>query len=163
MSRRVEIIMWNVEHGAAIYVKTPNGRSILLDAGASTDFEPAYHLYKNHALERVDAFILSHADTDHIRDIEDVEIFLNPRVFSRNKSVPRDLVYPTYPPATNPLKYFHEFDARYSHPLEAGSPDKLTEPENWGGLRIESFHSTYPEEQFTKLNDYSMATFLVVW
>lgn len=150
VAEQLQIVMWNVEHGAAIYVKTPNGRSILLDAGASSNFSPAHHLYNNYHINQVDAFILSHADCDHIRDIEHVDALLKPRMFYRNRTAPPNLIYPTYPPATQPLKHFHEFDARYSYPTD--SYNQIDIPQNWGGLIFVPFYNQYPIRNFNKLN-----------
>jgi competence protein ComEC len=158
--QQLQIIVWNVEHGSAIYVRTPNGRSIIMDAGASSDFSPARWLYYQYNISKADLFILSHADTDHIRDIENVDVLLSPYAFYRNGTSPRHLKYPTYPPTTNPLRYFHDFDARYSAPLTLGSPLTL-DRSNWGNLAIELKYNQYPEHEFTKLNDYSVATFLM--
>ncbi len=159
-SNQLQIVIWNVEHGSALYARTPNGRSIVMDAGASQSFSPATWLNQQYHLSQVELFILSHADCDHITDIEQVDNLLHPCSFERNKTSPRHLIYPTYPPPTNPLKYFERFDNRYSEPLHPGSP-LLWIPENWGGVRIVAFCNEYPKYQFAKLNDYSVATFLL--
>lgn len=157
----LEIVVWSVEHGSAIFVKTPNGRTIALDAGRSTEFSPAKWLKSAYSLERIDLFCLSHADTDHIRDVQNLDELLSPHVFSRNKEVPRDLVYPTYPPEKEPLRYFHQFDQRYCQPLPEGSPYRFAPSSNWGDVTIRTFYCSYPEYAFGKLNDYSMAVFLL--
>jgi competence protein ComEC len=158
---QLEIVVWNVEHGSAIYAKTPNGRHILMDAGASSTFSPASWLKELYDIDRAHLFILSHADTDHIRDIESVDKLLNPRTFLRNRTAPTDLIYPTYPPTTNPLKHFLDFDSRYTADLPEDSPYRLRPESNWGGVRINTFYNTAPDKEFKKLNDYSVATFLL--
>lgn len=158
---QLEIVVWNVQHGSAIYARTPNGLSIVMDAGASDEFSPAWWLKRQWSLQQVHMFILSHADTDHIRDIENLDRLLSPCTFRRNKTVPRELTYPTYPPVTNPLRYFLEFDHRYRHELPDDSPYRLTPASNWGGVTIRAFCSAFPDKQFDKLNDYSVATFLL--
>jgi|GEM_PF-1801535 len=155
------INIWNVEHGVAIYAKTPNGRHVLLDAGASQTFSPAKWLHQIYDINSVDQFILSHADTDHITDIENVDNLLHPQVFLRNKTAPKYLIYPTYPPLINPLKYYHSFDQRYSMPLEANSPHQFDPISNWGGVTFRTFRNAGENHNFTKLNDYSLVTVML--
>jgi hypothetical protein len=50
---QLEIVVWNVEHGSATYAKTPNGRHILMDAGASQAFSPASWLKEGYGIDRV--------------------------------------------------------------------------------------------------------------
>lgn len=159
-SANLTIVVWNVEHGSSIYAKTPNGRTILMDAGKSDSFSPAHWLNSSYSIEHVDLFTLSHADCDHIDDIENVDKLVSPRTFHRNKEVPRSLVYPTDPPPTNPLKYYSDFDARYCHTIPPDSPYQWQPPTNWGGVTIKAFASEYPSASFTNLNDYSIALFL---
>lgn len=154
------IVIWNVEHGSAIYVNTPNGRHIVMDAGASREFSPSLWLKNQYSVQQVDYFILSHADADHLDDIRNL-VDLNPVVFSRNKSVPDEKIYPTFPPETDPLRFYRGFDAKYNTPITPGSWSDLRPVSNWGGLAITIVDNEWPMHKFEKLNDYSMATFLV--
>ena len=157
----LEIVVWNVEYGSAIYINTPNGRSIILDAGASQNFSPASWLKSRYQVVQAEWFILSHADTDHLTDIEQVHRLLSPRVFTRNTSAPRELIYPTYPPTINPLKYYLMFDNLYSSNVPTDSPYSSSQPQNWGNVTIHSFCNSGSRYKFTKLNDYSVATFIL--
>lgn len=162
-SGRLEIVVWNVEHGAAILVNTPNDRIVLLDAGASDDFSPAEWLSQRHKVSSSHLMILSHADADHIRDIEKVDCLIRPAAFFRNKTVPDNLVYPTMPPQTNPLKYYYEvFNRRYTQDVLPGSPLAFNPVSNWGGVRIAPFYIGAAERVFGKLNDYSVATWITL-
>src|SRR4029450_549664 len=82
----VQIVVWNVAHGSAIYVKTPNGRSILLDAGNSDDFSPAGWLRTHQGLAKLDLFVLSHHHDGHVRDLANVIRFTPPLAFHHNPS-----------------------------------------------------------------------------
>jgi beta-lactamase superfamily II metal-dependent hydrolase len=86
---KLDIVVWDVAHGSAIYMNMPNGRHVFLDAGASEDFSPVDWLRANHGIQQADALILSHQDSDHLRDIGKIWSTLNPRVFYRNNTVPR--------------------------------------------------------------------------
>ncbi len=158
---KLQIVTWNVAHGSASYAKTPNGRSILFDAGSSEEFSPANWLYEKYGLRETDLFILSHTHADHISDIENVGNLIKPKVLIRNKSVPKNLAYPEFPPIKNPHKYYYEvFDKPYSQTVTSDSPESSSQASNWGGVKIKTFFNSL-SEKFTKLNDYSVVTFLL--
>jgi beta-lactamase superfamily II metal-dependent hydrolase len=158
MSGELQIVVWNVAHGSAIYVRTPNDRSILLDGGASEDFSPAIHLYNQYALRATDAFNLSHGDSDHVRDLPRILTLIPPAVFYRNPTAPRSLIFPTDPPEVDPLKTLNTFDASYSNPV----PDYqlIHESTNWCGVEIGLFFNDGRFHEFVCLNDYSVVTVL---
>jgi competence protein ComEC len=65
-----EIKIWDVEHGSATYIKSPNGRHIIVDVGLGSyengnDFSPLYHLWKNYGVKQIDYAILTHPHKDH--------------------------------------------------------------------------------------------------
>ena len=69
----LRFITWDVEHGSAGYVRTPNGRHIAMDLGArratDTGFSPLAHLHNKWSVKQLDAAIISHPHLDHIEDI----------------------------------------------------------------------------------------------
>ena len=71
-----ECIIWKVEHGSAAFLRTPNNRTMMLDAGCSENFSPAQHLKKYYNIDSKDnrlyKLIISHPDRDHIRNLPDV-------------------------------------------------------------------------------------------
>lgn len=58
-----------VDHGAAILIETPSGRSILYDAGSMAPVDQTYDKIRKtllaHGIRRVDLMLISHADRDH--------------------------------------------------------------------------------------------------
>ena len=36
MSNSLQMVIWDVQHGNAIYMKTPNGKNIMFDIGTNT-------------------------------------------------------------------------------------------------------------------------------
>ncbi len=158
MTESLHIVCWNVDHGSAVFVKTPNNRTLVLDAGSTPNFSPSKHLKYEWKYDHIDEFILSHADSDHITDLELLDTELNPTIFRRNKTVPEKIIYPTFPPQINPLKYYYAFNNRYSSPIEPDHPLQHDPATNWGNVRISNYFNTYPEKNFSNLNDYSLVT-----
>tara|TARA_R110002095_G_scaffold98386_3_gene86502 strand:+ start:3901 stop:6495 length:2595 start_codon:yes stop_codon:yes gene_type:complete len=58
-----------VNHGISILIETPDGQTILYDAGSMSPVEQTYSKIKNtlleHGIRRVDLLLISHADRDH--------------------------------------------------------------------------------------------------
>lgn len=146
------IDVWNVEHGSAIYAKTPNGRHILMDAGKSTEFSPAEHLSK---IGYSDVLYISHTDEDHIRDIENVEEFIPPKVLVRNKTVDPETAYATYPPEEGAAKAYYDFDKRYNTPVESGSENDVKYAEHWGGVEQRFYYNSGADYDLSN-NDHSL-------
>lgn len=131
-------IIWKVEHGSAAFVSCPNGRTIMFDAGSSDDFSPCMYLKNTCSLDRIDWLIISHPDRDHISDLPNVYPTLDPRVRTRNPTVPTRLIYPSGTEnLTEPLKTYKIMNEKYT----AGIPDHLKNPpaSNWGGVLVERF------------------------
>jgi competence protein ComEC len=75
------IKIWDVQHGLAIYVRTPNGKHIVIDLGLGDtsgntgnwkDFSPLRHLKYNYKITQLDELIITHPHTDHIDDIDNL-------------------------------------------------------------------------------------------
>lgn len=98
MNGGLEVRIWNVEHGSAAFLQTPHGRTVAFDAGRSDDFSPAEHLKSNYEAfrdphSRRDQLFVSHPDQDHINDLpRDCEL-LQPRIVTRNRTIPADCIY----------------------------------------------------------------------
>lgn len=60
---KVEIL--DVGQGDAIYIKTPDGHNVLIDAGTYDYADNMTAYLKNDGVENVDAFIITHAHSDH--------------------------------------------------------------------------------------------------
>jgi glyoxylase-like metal-dependent hydrolase (beta-lactamase superfamily II) len=63
------MIIWNVAHGLAVTLITPNQRLIAYDAGRSEDLSPLTELERA-GWSQLDYFFLSHPHADHLRDID---------------------------------------------------------------------------------------------
>ncbi len=152
----LEAVMWDVKHGLSIFMNLPNDRTVMVDAGASEDFSPVSWLRDTYQLQQLDGLIITHQHADHVREIGRVHKELKPRVLRRNKNIPPNVLYPNGPPTTDPMKSYDEMDRSYIHPV--GPELRLDNPANWGGVQFRFFQSGAPAQQFTNVNDYSLAT-----
>ena len=55
----LRLILWNVQHGSAAYIHTPNGKHIAIDLGAGDAFSPLQHLWRN-GVQRLDHVTITH-------------------------------------------------------------------------------------------------------
>lgn len=155
MSRTdLSITLWDVGHGLAIWIKTPNGHNHLIDAGTNDEFCPARHLRENYGETELDYLIISHPDMDHIQGLPGVVEHLGqPRILLRNKSLPSD---EKFGGATKAYQQtFKSLDTRYTSPVE-DSKDP-SNPEYNGGVTVKHGCVTY--EQGMSKNNTSMVVF----
>lgn len=88
-SEMMAFTLWNVGHGIAIWIATPNGKHHWIDLGRNDDFSPSEHVHKQHGVNAVDYLIISHPDQDHLADLPSfIESFGEPRILRRNKTLP---------------------------------------------------------------------------
>lgn len=84
-----QFVLWDVGHGLAIWIKTPNGHNHWIDAGREGDFSPSWHVRHRYGETALDYLIISHPDDDHICDLADLtENLGRPRVLLRNTTLP---------------------------------------------------------------------------
>lgn len=68
----LEIRVWDVNHGSAVWVKFPNGRNMAVDLGADSDgqgFSPLRHMKAVHAVQQLDYTVVTHGHADHLDEI----------------------------------------------------------------------------------------------
>lgn len=71
---KLEIITWDVQHGNAIFIRTPNNKTVVIDLGVGSyqkedNFSPLNHLLINYEIDTIDYLIITHPHKDHIEDI----------------------------------------------------------------------------------------------
>ena len=75
MAGQVEMVFFDVKHGNSTYIKSPNGKHIIIDLGKGSlknnneDFSPLLHLKTNYNVQQLDYVIITHPHKDHIADI----------------------------------------------------------------------------------------------
>ena len=149
--------IWNVQHGSAAHIRTPNGAYIAVDCGSSEAESPLLSLKNRLGQSRLDMAIITHPHVDHISDILNLSS-LKPRVLLRPKHLSKADILGNNKDISTPAKLriekYLEFDATYSEPIDAGE-----NPKNHlvnGGAKIETFiPTTCPH---TNLNNHSVVT-----
>lgn len=145
MSIYAELVIWDVQHGSAAYLRSPNNKHIVLDLGigsyksVNTTFSPLLFLRDQVGVEKINHLIISHPHKDHIEDILNID-YLVPIVFSRPKNL--DLTELLDEASYEDLQLYEkyiEIDESYVFPYNA--QDDPNNPSNYGGLQTQIFPS----------------------
>ncbi len=160
-SEHLEIIFWDVQHGSATYIKTPNGTRLVKDLGTGSygrdeEFSPLLYLKYNYKIKQLDCVIISHPHKDHIDDIMNFDE-LSPRVLVRPKHLTKEEVMENVREEDKELfeKYF-KINQKYSAPVPP--EDDPLSPENNGGVKIQTF--TPKSCDRSNINNHSIVTIL---
>ena len=147
MSSKVEMIFWDVQHGHATYIKTPNGRHIVVDLGVGTysgvtPFSPLKHLRDKYHVEQLDYVIITHPHKDHIDDIMEFDA-MNPKVLTRPYELTNEEVMKDVRKDDRTIfEKYCEINDRYSATVDEVSYNNTRNSANWGGLSIRIFYSS---------------------
>jgi len=158
----LECVFWDVQHGSATYIKTPNGKHLVVDlgtgtygssaSGASGPFSPLKYLKDECGVEQLDGVIITHPHRDHLDDILAFDD-LSPRVLTRPKNIPEDDIRAGNRKVDQKIidKYL-EINARYNKAL---SPEHDPyRPSNNGSVKFTKFFPTSAET--SDLNNHSI-------
>ena len=153
----LKLITWNVQHGSAIYINTPNGKDIAIDLGADDNFSPLkYILSSGHTLDHV---TITHPHMDHIDDILNFDL-LSPGTLLIPRHLTEDDIRGGNPKpnqlAEAKTQKYLEIRRRYSKDVEPKEDVKL--PQNNGGVTIQRFVPTQCSKG--NLNNHSVVTVL---
>jgi len=156
----LEIVFWDVQHGGATYIKTPNSTHIVKDLGTGSygendeEFSPLLHLKNQWEVEQLDAVIISHPHKDHIDDIMNFDE-LSPRVLCLPRHLTKEEIMEGVREEDKDLfeKYL-EINQRYFRSLT--SEEDPFSYENNGGVEIQTF---VPKScSSSNLNNHSIVT-----
>lgn len=161
MSSHVEMIFWDVQHGHATYIKSPNNRHIVIDlgigdySGRNTSFSPLRHLRYNYGVQQLDYVIITHPHLDHIDDILNFDL-LCPKVLSRPKHITNQKVLEGVRDQDKAkFQKYCQINDNYNQPIAGGINDP-DNPDNYGGMKIQTFTpSTCSHDNF---NNHSIVT-----
>jgi competence protein ComEC len=164
MSNQVEMVFWDVQHGHATYIKTPNNRHIAVDLGTGNyskndkEFSPLRHLKHKYGVNRLDYVVVTHPHLDHIDDILNFD-YLTPKVFHRpNELTNSEVMEGVQSKDMAKFKKYCDINDKYSEPVSADSYNNTNNPDNWGGLSIKRFHAI--QCSHNNFNNFSIVTVL---
>jgi len=153
--RKLKVIIWDVQHGNAIYMQTPNGLNFMFDIGSGSyksgsGFSPLRHMKIN----RLDFFLISHPHADHMRDLPVIfESDFELRVLSRPKGLPEEFIRKSNRSEDQGLvDLYLELDRKYTSPLSPERNPCL--PRNNGGVEVKIFK--WEEAGSSNLNNHSL-------
>ncbi len=94
MNAVLRVIVFDVEHGACVFIKTPTGHGLMIDCGRKDRFSPARYIatheasgltpHNGHILTKL---VVTHPHDDHIEDIDNVKTLLPPAILLRQHYV----------------------------------------------------------------------------
>jgi competence protein ComEC len=155
-------IFWDVQHGLAATIVTPNNRYIEIDLGTGSYgsnnrlFSPLNHLKYNWGVSQLDYVIFTHPHTDHIDDIINFHEVAPPTISRPNHLTEEDVRNGN--PASDRIKIDSYLDINRAYNNPVGVSNHLDSPENWGGASINSFLPTTCAT--SNLNNHSIVTVL---
>ena len=71
----LEVVFWDVQHGSAAYIKTPNDIHIVQDLGTGSldngdsSFSPLLHLKNHYGIAQLAFATITHPHRDHLDNI----------------------------------------------------------------------------------------------
>jgi beta-lactamase superfamily II metal-dependent hydrolase len=159
----VEMIIWDVQHGNAIYVKTPNDKHLVFDlgigdySGHNPSFSPLGMLWHTYNVRKLDFVMITHPHRDHIDEILHFDAF-TPSVFQRPRHLMKEDVMQNIQDKDRPkFEKFFELNERYVGNVE-GTPHDTRVPSNYGGVSFQFFGTaTLPKDN---INNHSIITVL---
>lgn len=156
----LSIRIWDVQHGSATHIKTPNGLDIVQDLGTGTykgraaDFSPLRYLKDKLDVGYIDEVIITHPHRDHLDDIFNFD-YLNPRVLSRPRHLSdNEVISANRSQDRAVIDKYLEIDKRYNEPV-VNSPLLA---ENNGGVDCKIFMPT--ECDHSNINNHSLVTII---
>lgn len=143
MTEKLQIVVWDVQHGHATYIATPGGQHIAMDLGTGSysdsnlEFSPLLHLNNEWGVAQLDGVLVTHPHRDHLDDVFQFDR-LNPRVFMRPRHLNEgDIRGGNREEDEDIIEKYLEIDGRYTGGIVAG--EDPFDADNNGGALFESF------------------------
>lgn len=161
MAEKLEIIIWDVEHGNAIYMKTPNGTHICFDIGSGSygqgeTFSPLEYLKNRWKVDKLDYLVISHPHADHISDIQTLfNEDMKPRVLARPKGLSEEFIKKSNQNKfTEIIDLYLKLDEDYSS--DVPWENNPCNPTKNGGVYIKNF--SQKKAGMDNINNYSFVS-----
>lgn len=159
----VKVRIWDVKHGNATFIRTPNNKNLVFDLGRgdysenSDDRSPLETLRDHYRVRKIDYLMVTHPHKDHIDDILNLDYF-DVSVFHRPKHLEKATVMSGIRNSDR-LKFekYFEMNERFNTPI-VGTSDAIDVPENYGGVIFKHFST--PLLPQSNLNNHSLFTII---
>ena len=150
--------IWNVDHGSAAYVSTPNDKRFIFDLGTLGGFSILERLRKA-GISYADRVTITHPHMDHIDDILNLDdlaftTLCTPRHLTENDI--RGGNPKLSGEAEAKVRKYLQIRDQYAYPVDPGSDATL--PQNNAGVRVQTFCPS--QSSTSNLNNHSMVTIL---
>ena len=148
--------VWDVKHGNAIYIKTPNDRTMVFDLGRGDYSEnreersPLETLRDHYKVRTIDYLMISHPHKDHIDDILNIDHF-NVSSLHRPRVNKNDVLLGVSDRDKSKFEKYFELDERFTSSSTGGRND-LTIPENFGGMSFQHFSTPSLQKNLNNLS-----------
>ncbi len=165
----LDITFWDVQHGNAIFIKTPNRKTIIQDLGVgdysewSINFSPLEHIKRTRQVYSIDHLILTHPHLDHVEDILNLNLFKVNTISYPNSITEREI--------QNKINievdpYKKSIYKKYLYLIENYSPSISNSYNPFllsysGGLEIKIYAPKPSVELSYKENEHSLTTFIL--
>ena len=155
---KLEIRLWDVGQGIAIWINTPNGQNHWIDAGKNDEFDPATYVRNKYGIETLDLLVISHPDTDHYNGLHNLcASFTLINVLIRNKQFINNRYLDLFPNG-DLIKCKQALrDMHCSYNDNVPYEKSPRNPANNGGLEILSLYAPYKDD--ISSNDSSIVMF----
>jgi competence protein ComEC len=166
----LKLVIWNVEHGNAISIITPNGKRIIQDLGANSkkSFSPTEYSINRYKKRQVDALIVTHPHRDHIDDIlcfkrsdlhKEIKHFVRPMKIGEGYFKEFILSKGKENLSENNLeKYNAYFEFHKTFPNTYISKSSPLNPDNNGGVEFQFFKPN--KSNLNNINNHSIVTII---
>jgi len=158
MSQELLIIFYDVEHGSSAYLRTPDGKNMVIDLGVGSykrsddTFSPLAHLWNRYGIRKLDCVFVTHPHRDHLDDINNFGAF-SPSILYTPRHLTDDDVRTGNQGKEGPIvEKFLEIRRSYSFPVSPSSD--VTVPANVGGMEIAAFNPYLSSR--SNLNNHSL-------
>jgi competence protein ComEC len=153
------ITFWDVQHGNATYINTPNGKNIIIDLGVGSfdnsnkTFSPLAYL-RSKGVRSLDGVIITHPHTDHLDDIFNFDS-MSPHVLIRPRHLSEDEIrVGNQTKDKNVIDKYLEINNRYTGGVDAG--ENPFDAANNGGVTFQYFTPSTCGR--SNLNNHSIVT-----